>query len=401
MGAMKQQHPMYQQQLQPPSYNQLSSSRSSQQQQADSKSVQMAKHAPTTVQQQYHSHNTTPKKERRTELPSTPNNSSTNPGYTKSSEKKKRYAEPEPQPLFPDPIHLLNKPPAPNSNNNNNIQAAKRPYASTEQIKQEEGIDFRESKKTKLDLSPILDTKPFMSNNDLPNDLFDPDSFINSDFMFNSTVTSLAGDTKANKSFSSNVNGTETDPDVVSSILKESIGDSSLFGIGTTSSQISTTVSAQSSLSNSVPEIPVKSDPMDLPFSTTLVQPTISSNKSSLVSAGDRVAQPSDITAPISTLTTAPPSSLSTSEADQAVVKDDEYYRNKGEKKKKKEKHKHKDKDKEKSKDRDEKKKHKKDKERHKDREQVSSKNVVLKFLIIFVLGIYRTLVFFWQKWDL
>jgi hypothetical protein len=194
---------MFPQQLQPPSYNQLPSSRSSnnpQVQQSENKSVQqqqLTKHSLSSssssstapppgvpTHPDYYSQNNTPKKER--VAPSS--------GYSRSSEKKKRYPDADlTQSLFDPPTPMMmNKPPAPNTNNNNTIQATKRPYNNTEQIKQQdESSDYRQSKKTKLDLSPILDDKPFMTNNDLPNELFDPDCFFNSDFLSTTTTPSL------------------------------------------------------------------------------------------------------------------------------------------------------------------------------------------------------------------
>lgn len=184
-------------------------------------------------------------------------------------------------------------------------------------IKQENGIDFREAKHRKLDVQPpslspslnCLDTKPNMSK--LP--AYPTENVPNTTNVYDNQMKSTS------------FNGIETNPDLVSSLLKESLCTDTKF---------------HSSLSTGPPTV-VKQEPPKYDLfepSSTLPQqifetPTLPTQIK--LEAGNEQSQ-----------------------------------RIKTEKKKKKDKHKHKDKDKEKSKDREERKKHKKDKDRQKDRER-------------------------------
>lgn len=195
----------------------------------------------------------------------------------------------------------------------------KRPLPD-DMIKQENGIDFREAKHRKLDvqssLSPSLrlDIKPNLSkmstyptDNNVPSTIYD------------------------NPMKSTSFNGIETNPDLVSSLLKESLCTDTKF---------------QSSLST---------------VSHDLLQHGMVKQEASKYESYE----------PSATLPQQIFNEPSTLPAQIKVEAGMEHgQRIKTEKKKKKDKHKHKDKDKEKTKDREERKKHKKDKDRQKDRER-------------------------------
>lgn len=177
-------------------------------------------------------------------------------------------------------------------------------------IKQENGIDFREAKQRKVDIQPLspslsLDCKPNVSklptypSDNVPSTIYD------------------------NPMKSTSFNGIETNPDLVSSLLKESLCTDTKF---------------HSSLST-VPQSAIKQEPSKY-----------------------------DAYEPMVTL---PQQIFETPMLPtQIKLEPGSEQRIKTEKKKKKDKHKHKDKDKDKSKDREERKKHKKDKDRQKDRER-------------------------------
>lgn len=179
--------------------------------------------------------------------------------------------------------------------------------------------DFREPKVMKFEHeSPKQDMKiPKQSTNTL-----------------SLTHQSAIGDTKSGKaigtSYSSTMNGIETNPDLVSSLLKESLFKDKNAG----------------SLSQSTASVMNRSTPV-----------TKTDNEDVHVDV-ENPAYPN----PHFLLDATPviPTSVTTG---------DDEYKSKSEKKKKKEKHKHK----EKGRDKEERKKHKKDKERHKDRERTES----------------------------
>lgn len=183
-------------------------------------------------------------------------------------------------------------------------------------IKQENGIDFREAKHRKIDvqqpLSPslMLECKPNLSKlsmyptENLPSTIYD------------------------NPMKATSFNGIETNPDLVSSLLKESLCTDTKF-----QSSLSTVPHDMLSM--------VKQEPSK--YESYEPSPTLP----------QQIFETSTLPAQIKL--------EGGSEHGQRI---------KAEKKKKKDKHKHKDKDKDKTKDREERKKHKKDKERQKDRER-------------------------------
>ncbi|XP_053685146.1 cyclin-T2-like [Sabethes cyaneus] len=300
----------------------------------------------------------------------------------------------------------------------------KRPLPNSEQIRNDDGTDFRESKVRKVEV-PSPSDQLFASTFDLAN-TFDKQDDGFSLFSFNDPGSLLSQPllsdskpiTSSKSSFSSTVNGIETNPALVSSLLKESLCSSeSKFGTltssNTSNSSSSSTMAANASIVSSAPgsitgtsssllsvpssgiapstsnmstssvvnqmlKVPdtIKSEPASidmnapttisgtsfdpvslLPSTTSTVSSGVSSMPSSAVSVGA-------ITSDIQTLT---------GDILTAPSKDDEHHRSKSEKKKKKDKHKHKEKDKSKDKDREERKKHKKDKDRHRDREREKS----------------------------
>ncbi|XP_055840856.1 cyclin-T isoform X4 [Episyrphus balteatus] len=173
----------------------------------------------------------------------------------------------------------------------------KRPSSSMD-IKQEEDLMLRDSKIRKIELNPVSP----------------PPSSLKT-----SSSSAFPGGT---------VNGIETNPDLVSSLLKESL-------CSTSGGFIKTDTLIKSEYQ----------DPMQLfdPTMTTLPEQILQSN---------------------------PPAAIKEEQVISEVIKmeDQSGDPTKLEKKKKKDKHKHKEKDK--SKDKEERKKHKKDKDRHKDRER-------------------------------
>ncbi|XP_037037969.1 cyclin-T isoform X3 [Bradysia coprophila] len=189
-------------------------------------------------------------------------------------------------------------------------------------IKQENGIDFREAKQRKLDVvqplspsfsldcKPSLDVKPNISK--LP--IYPSENVPTYDHPMKTT----------------SFNGIETNPDLVSSLLKESLCTDTKFH-----SSLST-VPHEALPQSLIKQEPSKYDSYEP--SATLPQQLF-----------ETPMLPTQI---------------------KLEVGSEHGQRTKSEKKKKKDKHKHKDKDKDKTKDREERKKHKKDKDRQKDRER-------------------------------
>ncbi|XP_062542826.1 cyclin-T [Armigeres subalbatus] len=360
---------------------------------------------PTYPDQQHKSRSITPKKERRTEAVTTPS-SSQQPRSTEkkppSSSSLKRSLE---TPLSGsmsgstlDPTDLLG------INKISSGQAPmKRSLHSSEQVRQEDGTDFRESKVRKVEISSPSDNL-FSSSFDLSS-TFDKQDDSFSMFPFNDPGSLLSqpllSDSKpiniGKTSFSNTINGIETNPALVSSLLKESLcGTESKFsslsgsatnalGFASSSSTTnnSTVASTGSSLltsaasSQSVSSLSASSAPSLVPNvpETIKTEPqTIDVNAPSAISS--LLAQSAPLLSTASTLTTANTNTASselvalTGDTATALSKEEEHRRSKSEKKKKKDKHKHKEKDKTKDKDREERKKHKKDKDRHRDRER-------------------------------
>ncbi|XP_055915504.1 cyclin-T isoform X2 [Eupeodes corollae] len=175
-----------------------------------------------------------------------------------------------------------------------NYGVVKRPSSSMD-MKQEEDLMLRDSKIRKIEMNPVSPPSSLKTSS-----------------------SAFPGGT---------VNGIETNPDLVSSLLKESLCSTSGF--------IKTDTLIKSEYQ----------DPMQLfdPTMTTLPEQILQSN---------------------------PPAAIKEEQVISEVIKMEDQSADsvKLEKKKKKDKHKHKEKDK--SKDKEERKKHKKDKDRHKDRER-------------------------------
>ncbi|XP_039434140.1 cyclin-T [Culex pipiens pallens] len=250
--------------------------------------------------------------------------------------------------------------------------AVKRSLTGSEQVRQEDGTDFRESKVRKVE--PTSPTEAlFSSSFDLSNtfdketgDSFsmfsfgDPGSLLSQPLLSDSKPSLGAGissNSNSKSGFPSTINGIETNPALVSSLLKESLQQDSKFGI------LSSVTSHESGASGSMVTIPdtvnIKTEAPDMNAPATissLLAPTTVASAASLTATNSDVLQ---------TLTGDP---LIASAKDQ-----EDPHRIKTEKKKKKDKHKHKEKDKTKDKDREERKKHKKDKDRHRDKSDQGS----------------------------
>uniref|UniRef100_A0A2M4A1Z4 Putative cdk9 kinase-activating protein cyclin t n=1 Tax=Anopheles triannulatus TaxID=58253 RepID=A0A2M4A1Z4_9DIPT len=290
----------------------------------------------------------------------------------------------------------------------------KRPHpGANEQIRQDDGTDFREQKVRKTEPPPA--SASYLASTASPSDqlfnssfdlastfdkmddssLFnfnDPGSLLSQPLLSDSKPSTLA---KSGALFSSGaINGIETNPALVSSLLKESLFNDppkfgSLYGgTGTEGSEHGKSLS-DASLLDTKPTVPsVESllqgatgagDPStaaSVAGSATSSYPWVTTN--STLPASD--AAPATAGPPAASLTTATVAPMSTTVTDSltaltaASASDDtdqggSGHRSKSEKKKKKEKHKHKEKDKTKDRDREEKKKHKKDKDKHRDRD--------------------------------
>ncbi|XP_055538668.1 cyclin-T isoform X2 [Wyeomyia smithii] len=297
----------------------------------------------------------------------------------------------------------------------------KRALPNSEQIRHDDGTDFRESKVRKVEV-PSPSDQLFASTFDLANtfdkqddgfSLFsfnDPGSLLSQPLLSDSKPIS----TSSKSSFSNTVNGIETNPALVSSLLKESLcsseskfgtltnnnttnnssnstmasnasiamtasssmtgASSCLLSMPSSSIASSTSNTSTSSIVNQMLKVPemIKNEPMsiDVNASTTIsgmhFEPDSLPSATSTVPAAGLAIPSSAVSAAAAT------SDIQTLTGDILIPpsKDDEHHRSKSEKKKKKDKHKHKEKDKSKDKDREERKKHKKDKDRHRDREK-------------------------------
>lgn len=235
------------------------------------------------------------------------------------------------------------------------IQSQKRSFSSTQDlIKQEDGIDFREQKVRKLDTDlfgqdlpeNMFDVKP---TKQLPPQLFNTNSNSNSQFDQFDAFNSIKESKPVLKTFSGSqiVNGIETNPDYVNSLLQESLSSNDMKFTSTSLNTLNpiTPLSSINSFSNLGPAKKLHDTssgygsigqiPSELP--ETILEPLVHST----------------IVEPI-------------------VVSEEGEHHHRNKSKKKKDKHKHKDRSKDKeerSKDKEERKKHKKDKER-KEREK-------------------------------
>ncbi|XP_053686163.1 serine-rich adhesin for platelets-like [Sabethes cyaneus] len=286
----------------------------------------------------------------------------------------------------------------------------KRSLPNSKQIRNDNGTDPRKSKVRKVAV-PSPSDQLFASTFDLANavdkqddgfSLFsfnDPGSLLSQPLLSN-TVTS------SKSSFGSTVSSIETNPALVSSLLKESLCSSERKFSTLTSSNTSSTMAANASIVSSAPG--TSSSLQSIPSSGTA--PSTSNMSTSLVVNQMRKvphtikSEPAsiDVNAPttISGTSFDPVSLLPSTSTESSGVsvgaitsniqtltgdiltapsKDDEHHRSKSEKKKKKKKDKHIDKEKDKSKDREERKKHKKGKDRHRDREREKSNTTAEK----------------------
>lgn len=244
----------------------------------------------------------------------------------------------------------------------------KRSLTGSEQVRQEDGTDFRESKVRKVEATSPSEAL-FSSSFDLSNtfdkeasdgfSMFsfgDPGSLLSQPLLSDSKPPpGISSNSNSKSGFPSTINGIETNPALVSSLLKESLQQDSKFGI----------------LSSSVTQSSEPPPMVSLPDAVNIKTEAPDMNAPATISS---------LLAPTA-LSTAPPVSLSATNSDvlQTLTGDpvtaiagskdsEDPHRIKTEKKKKKDKHKHKEKDKSKDKDREERKKHKKDKDRHRDK---------------------------------
>uniref|UniRef100_A0A182R2E6 Cyclin-like domain-containing protein n=1 Tax=Anopheles funestus TaxID=62324 RepID=A0A182R2E6_ANOFN len=306
---------------------------------------------------------------------------------------------------------------------------AKRPHPSNEQIRQDDGTDFREQK-VRRTAEPS--SSSFLSSGSPSDQLFnssfdlastfdkmddssslfnfnDPGSLLSQPLLSDSKPSTLA---KSGGIFSNTINGIETNAALVSSLLKESLFNEtpkfgSLYGgtgtndapSGGTRSDvpdakpIDTTGGSSASLAmDTKPQISAMDSSHGFPPSST-------ANPQQMPGSGTNESAPSGVVPPsypwvatnanlatetsVSVVPVQPapaavaidPTAQSTLATAASTASDPDTdqgaggHRTKSEKKKKKEKHKHKEKDKTKDRDREEKKKHKKDKDKHRDRE--------------------------------
>lgn len=246
--------------------------------------------------------------------------------------------------------------------------AVKRSLTGSEQVRQEDGTDFRESKVRKVEPTSPSEAL-FSSSFDLSNtfdkeasdgfSMFsfgDPGSLLSQPLLSDSKPPpGISSNSNSKSGFPSTINGIETNPALVSSLLKESLQQDSKFGILSSSVTQSSEPAPMVSLPDTV-NIKTEAPDMNAPatISSLLVPTTLPSIPLTTLNPTN-----SDV---LQTLTGDPVTAI-------AGSKDSEDpHRIKTEKKKKKDKHKHKEKDKSKDKDREERKKHKKDKDRHRDK---------------------------------
>ncbi|XP_058837039.1 cyclin-T [Topomyia yanbarensis] len=292
----------------------------------------------------------------------------------------------------------------------------KRSFPNSDQIRNDDGTDFRESKVRKVEISSPSD-QLFASTFDLANtfdkqdDGFSLFSFNDPGSLLSQPLLSDSKPTISKSIFPSTINGIETNPALVSSLLKESLcSNESKFGtlssttnnssstaivtttassyVGAVCSQSSSSLSNSASLTSSMSTSSSANLTSNVPVTVKTELPPIDVNAPSTISS--ILAQPvTSLPAMTSALSAtgsmnagagaseapAVRTEVQTLTGDALVVptRGDENHRIKSEKKKKKDKHKHKEKDKSKDKDREERKKHKKDKDRHRDRDRDKS----------------------------
>ena len=314
---------------------------------SNSSSIFNAKPKTDSPKKEKHRSETPHKKDKRSgEQPTTPNSQKQRPPSTIDSKKVK--IQPTQQSTLPQQSIIDIKPP---------IQSQKRTFSFTQdQIKQDDGVDFREQKVRKVepdlfgqDLENIFDVRP---PKQLPPQLFNTSSNSNSQFDPFDAFNSIKDSKPVIKTFSGSlmVNGIETNPDYVKSLLQQSLSSNDM--------------KFTSSL-----------NPMN---SSSTVNPTNTigqMNSLTGISSAKKLHDTSSGYVSLGSITSEPPETIleSTIQPLETVItteEGDHSHRNKS--KKKKDKHKHKDRSKDKeerSKDKEERKKHKKDKER-KEREK-------------------------------
>lgn len=296
-----------------------------------------------------HRSETPHKKEKRSneQQPTTPTSQKQRPPGTGDSKKVKNPLNP--QVALPQQLQI-----------NQDIKpvglSQKRSFSSSQdQIKQEDGVDFRELKVRKLDsdlfgpdlLENMFDVKP---TKQLPPQLFNTNSNSNSQFDQFDAFNSIKESKPIMKPFSGSqlVNGIETNPDYVKSLLQESLS----------SNDMKFTSTSLNTLNTLTPMTPLGSMHSFPNLGSTKKMHDISSGYGSIGQIPSELPE-----------TILEPSVLPIVEA---VVSEESEHHHRNKSKKKKDKHKHKDRSKDKeerSKDKEERKKHKKDKER-KEREK-------------------------------
>lgn len=322
---------------------------------------------PAYPEQQQKQRSDTPKKDRRAVDPMAQKQKSSS--SSSSSLKRSLESMSAPSLSMPgstvDPTDLLGLSKHPSA-----PSAVKRSLTGSEQVRQEDGTDFRESKVRKVEPASPSEAL-FSSSFDLSNtfdkeasDGFSMFSFGDPSLLLSQPLLSdskppagISSNSNSKSGFPSTINGIETNPALVSSLLKESLQQDSKFGI----------------LSSSVTQSSEPAPMVSLPDTVNIKTEAPDMNAPDTISS---MLEPTTTTLPLTSLTILNPTNsdvLQTLTGDPVTAiagsKDSEdQHRIKTEKKKKKDKHKHKEKDKSKDKDREERKKHKKDKDRHRDK---------------------------------
>ncbi|XP_053663126.1 cyclin-T [Anopheles marshallii] len=314
---------------------------------------------------------------------------------------------------------------AANTSTSSMSSQAKRPHPSNEQIRQDDGTDFREQKVRRTEPSNSSFLSSGSPSDQLFNSSFDLastfDKMDDSSSLFNFNDSSLLSQpllsdskpstlAKSGGIFSNTINGIETNAALVSSLLKESLFSEtpkfgSLYGTNeapaggarsdvTDTKPIDTSGSAplamdtkpqmtamdnlhglppqsagqqQLQVGGAGDSVPSGVVPPSYPWVTT--NANLASDTSASVPPPANVQPVPGVAAVIDPTTQPTLGTTASTASDPDTDQGAGSHRSKSEKKKKKEKHKHKEKDKTKDRDREEKKKHKKDKDKHRDRE--------------------------------
>lgn len=233
-----------------------------------------------------------------------------------------------------------------------NSASLKRPFSEISSFK-DDPLDNRDFKMPKIDYEMMMGLSPKSCNDN-------SSKYLNQNTNSNQSSSSydnlFSSDSKNPKNFLNTVNGIETNPVLVSSLLKEICTDNK-YGtslnppspIPTISATVIPTATNSNTLVMNKPHNSIiNTVSMSVPIKTEVKEENIILPEVNLVNA--------------TTISMTPVKQESSAE---------EYHKSKSDKKKKKEKHKNK--DKERTKDREDRKKHKKDKDRHKERHETKS----------------------------